>query len=166
MDSKKFRKESATVLRSYDLKNTPTYDYQESCHKVPNSILSNAFNNTLSQNVRVDLLAFGFSSGNIFYSGNNKSHSKQENDLKRDNFHQFSINNKGGQIITGLLNLHNMQSSSATTHVLRTMMNSGLGYAQIVANLDKRQFTNPSERQQIDIARGMINGDYYYYYYY
>ena len=149
----RFRQQSATESRSNDLKNSPNYSDQESCHKTPNSILGNAYNNTTSSNVRSDIMGFAHSSDNIMYSGNNKSHSAMERDLGSSNYHASSVYQKGGSIENSLSKLHDSQSSSATTHVMREMRNSGEGYNSVVAGLDKRTFNSESEKQQIDIAR-------------
>ncbi|EFA78758.1 hypothetical protein PPL_08219 [Heterostelium album PN500] len=151
VSSKQFRQQSATESRSIDLKNNPTRDDQESCHKIPNSILKESYNNTTSQAAKNDIMGHAHSTNNIFYSTNNNQHSQQEYNLQSDNYTQSSVYGKGGQIENSLYKLHHTQDSAATTNIMRTMINSGPGYTEIVANLDKRQFNNPSEKQQIDI---------------
>ena len=125
--SQQFRQQSATQSRSFDLKNSPTRSDQQSTHKLPNSILSDAYNTTSYSNVQNDIIGVAHSSSNIMYSTNNPSHSQQENNLASDNYTQASVNQKGGSIENALENLHNEQSSSATTNVMREMRNSGEG---------------------------------------
>ncbi|EFC36920.1 hypothetical protein NAEGRDRAFT_82098 [Naegleria gruberi] len=155
--SQQFRQQSATENRSSNLKNNPTRSDQQSTHKIPNSILSDAYNNTSYSNVQNDVMSFAHSSSNIMYSSNNPSHSQMERNLATDNYTQASVNQKGGSIGNALGKMHHEQSSSATTNVMREMRNSGEGYNAVVAGLDKRTFNNPSEKQQIDIARRNLN---------
>ncbi|KAG2382171.1 hypothetical protein C9374_005373 [Naegleria lovaniensis] len=151
--SQQFRQLSATQSRSFSLKNSPPRPTQQSTHKIPNSVLSRAHENTSFKSVRRDLLGHAHSSSNIMYSSNNKAHSEMERNLSSNNYHSSSVRQKGGSIANSMKKLHSIQNSSATTHVMREMRHSGEGYNAVVASFDKRTFQNPSEKKQINIAR-------------
>jgi hypothetical protein len=153
MDPQDFRKKSQAASRSYSVKNDPPTPNHQSAHKVPNAFAANAYNNTSYENVRKDIMGWAHSDGNIIYSQNNSGHTQQERDLANTNYHQASVNQKGASIAKGLENLHDVQDSAASTHIMRTLRDQGPGYTEVVAHLDKRTFNNPSEKQQIDIAR-------------
>ncbi|KAL9657276.1 hypothetical protein ABK040_011496 [Willaertia magna] len=164
--AQKFRQQSATKSRSFNLKNSAPKPKQ-STHKIPNAIMSKAYNNSKSNNVKKDIIGHAHSSGNIMYSSNNKNHSKMERDLanskggngsggSNNNYKQSSVSQKGGSMETSLKKLREVQTSAASTQVLRTIRNSGDGFNAVVAGLDKRTFNKPSEKQQINIARKNI----------
>lgn len=151
--SQDFRQASQALKNCPDVKKTPTYSDQESCHKTPNYIVHAAYTSTSSESTKKDLMAFAHSSSNIIYSGNNKNHSAMERDLASSSPSAASIRQKGGSIQTSLRRLHDSQSSAATTAVMRKLRASGAGNNAAVANMDKRTFNTPSEKKQIDLAR-------------
>ncbi|KAM9971200.1 hypothetical protein ACTFIW_011176 [Dictyostelium discoideum] len=146
-----FRKNSQ---KNPESKNNPTREDQQSCHKIPNFILSEANDCAGSQTAKDDITEHAYSSDNIIYSSNNPQHTKQEYMLGKDGFTQESVKVKGGQIENSLYKLHNKQKSEvATACITKDLIGNGPGYTQTAANFDKREFNNPSEKIQIDRAR-------------
>jgi hypothetical protein len=159
LTGKEFRSTSMSVLKNKTERKNSAPEERQACHKVPNSILKNAYNNTKFKNVKEDLLDFGYSKENIFYSKNNSKHSKMERELAKETCTQSTIQQKGKSIQNALEKLHHKQTSSATTHVMKDMVKQGPGYVEIVAKLDKRKFNNSSEKKVIDDARKIFSGE-------
>jgi hypothetical protein len=115
LTGKEFRSASMSVLKNKTERKNSAPEERQACHKVPNSILKNAYNNTKFKNVKEDLLDFGYSKENIFYSKNNSKHSKMERELAKETYTQSTIQQKGKSIQNALEKLHDKQTSSATT---------------------------------------------------
>lgn len=154
MDSSTFRAKSKTNARSHDLKCTPTYADQQACHKIPNAQLAKAYNRTDDPKAKADLMGHAHSSGNIFYSRNNKSHTKQEMELTKRQYSSTSTKSKRQQIRTSMQALRQNQSSPhSTAATMRQLFKAGGGYRSSVSSLDKRTFNSRAEKKQIDRAR-------------
>jgi hypothetical protein len=153
-----FRVESKSKSKNKSDRKINPPEGKEACHKIPNSILKDAHNNTTCKNVKKDLLDFAYSKDNIIYSENNDKHSEMERDLEKETYHQSSVNQKGGSFVKALENLHEKESS-ASTHVMKEALKNGPGYVDIVSKMDKRTFNSPSEKKVIDKARKIMSGE-------
>jgi len=155
--SKQFRQLSDTKCRSANKKGDATYDDQQRCHRIPNEVLADVYNQTDDAIVKEQLLSFACSTDNMFNSTHNEDHSRMERGFMNGEISQSDFNQKSSIMETGLKNLMNSEhkdySSKTVATILSCMSNMSPDYKDFVANLDKRVFRDPQVKEVIDSAR-------------
>jgi hypothetical protein len=138
------REMSKTASRSADLHSGCHFDDQQLCHKVPNSILTIAYNSTDDERIKKDIIAFNYSHDNIIASTNNSEHSKMERALKSNSANRAQFRQKSDMMGTALLKLHlyNDYAFKTCAHIMRTIANESTQYKELVGLFDMRRFTS------------------------
>eukprot|EP00954_Amorphochlora_amoebiformis_P029391 1393097-Amorphochlora_amoeboformis.AAC.1 len=148
----KLRALSKTHLRSAKLAVNKS-EGKNLCHKVPNSILTTAYNNTNDKRIKCDIVQFNYSTDNVFSSKKNTEHTEMEKRLRSDKYTQRDLNRKGGSILVAMEKMHCKYTVKTTAHVMKTIVNSGSGYCSVVASADMRIFNSSAVQTVIESAR-------------
>ena len=83
LDGAKLRQLSDTKKRAVRHCNQNLRSDQQKCHRVPNSILVNAYNETDDFRIKEEIVKFNYSHDNVFAGRNNKSHTRMEIAFKK-----------------------------------------------------------------------------------
>jgi len=153
---KKLRSLSDTNKRSVRHCNQTLRSDQQKCHRIPNSILTIAYNNTDDQRIKRDIVKFNYSSDNIRAGTNNKQHSAMENAFIRGNPTSSQYEQKKSMLKSAIVNLDHYKKDYArksVTHVLMTLVDVSSTYNSAVADLDKRDFNSKQVKKVIARAR-------------
>lgn len=160
MDGEKFRQLSDTKKRSYDLQGVglEADPGQQRCHRVPNSICTDAYNATSDQQIKRELLGFAFSKDNVVFCQHNPTQTKNETDIKGDTANKGQVQQKEGMILTALRSAMASQkkgkiSPKTIAHLIRTMATKSDAYERIVDGLDERTFNDPTVKEAIEEVR-------------
>jgi hypothetical protein len=167
MDGTTFRNRSQTDRRSANLvtnagktggKNAG--QPRQLCHRIPNYILVKAYNTTDSQEVKRQLLAFGFSSDNIFRGKNNISHTEMEHGFNADDLTFRGYNEKASMMFTAIAKMdddnYDDYSADSVSAILEAMVNNSRPFTKFVAELDMREFSRKVIKDQIKRARARV----------
>ena len=161
VDGTKLRSLSKTKARSANLVDDVDFDDQELCHKVPNHILTLAYNTTSDPVIKSDIVKFNYSSDNIIKSTKNKDHSEIEMKFKNDDkVATADYNWKANSMATALEKMLKFDDYSfeCVAHILSTMSTVSDNYLEFVGSLDLRVFHEDVVKKVVSEAREMLVG--------
>ena len=160
LTGEEFRRRSDTQKRSYDLQGVgwDADPGQQRCHRIPNGICKDAYNATSDKQIKRELEAFAFSTDNVVFSKHNKTHSKNELAIGRDDAYEAQVLQKQGMIQTALRNAMASQeegkiSAKTLAHLLKTTAAQSDTYERIVADLDRRTLRDSAIKKAINETR-------------
>lgn len=133
---------SSAKSRSHCL--VKTRPSRERCHRVPNSLLTKAYNSTSNYAIKEDIVAFNYSSDNMFNGKNNGDHSRMERGFISGNISAQDFQRKSNMLTTALTRFFNSAKYSLDSfcHILHIMLAQSPTYRHFVSKLDLRVFND------------------------
>jgi len=151
----KLRQLSKTKMRSANLVRRVDYDDQKLAHKVPNEVLKEAYNSTDDICIKNDIVAFNYSSDNIFRSQNNNDHTRMERGFLSNKVSANDYESKAQMMDNALYKLSQQEycADKSIAWILKAMAKMSVTYREFVGSLKKTSYNAAQVKKAIDQAR-------------